>query len=84
MKNRFDVELEVATDLSPLELGSKIEQAVREALEAVGHSLIVSSKRLQKKMILFLTHFVDAETTLDALDCEPYKELIPFLIEIVA
>ena len=39
MKNRFDVELEVATDLSPLELGSKIEQAVREALEAVGHSL---------------------------------------------
>ena len=36
MKHRFDVELEVATDLSPLELGSKIEQAVREALEAVG------------------------------------------------
>ena len=36
MKNRFDVELEVATDLSPLELGSKIEQAVREALETVG------------------------------------------------
>ena len=39
MKNRFDVELEVVTDLSPLELGSKIEQAVREALEAVGQSL---------------------------------------------
>ena len=39
MKNRFDVELEVATDLSPLELASKIEQAVREALEAVRQSL---------------------------------------------
>ena len=32
MKNRFDVELEVATDLSSLELASKIELAVREVL----------------------------------------------------
>ena len=39
MKRRLDVELEVATDLSPLELASKIEQAVREALEAVRQSL---------------------------------------------
>ena len=39
MKRRLDVELEVTTDLSPLELGSKIEQAVREALEAMRQSL---------------------------------------------
>ena len=39
MKRRLDVELEVTTDLSPLELASKIEQAVREALEAVQQSL---------------------------------------------
>ena len=39
MKSRLDVELEVTTDLSPLELASKIELAVREALEAVRLSL---------------------------------------------
>ena len=39
MKRRLDVELEVATDLSALELASRIEQAVRKALEAVGLSL---------------------------------------------
>ena len=37
MKRRL--ELEVTTDLSPLELASKIEQAVREALEPVRQSL---------------------------------------------
>ena len=35
MKHRLDVELNFVTDLSPLELASKIEQAVREALEAM-------------------------------------------------
>ena len=39
MKRRLDVELEIATDLSPLELASKIEQAVREDLEAMRQSL---------------------------------------------
>ena len=39
MKRRLDLELEVTTNLSPLELASKIEQAVREALEAVRQSL---------------------------------------------
>ena len=39
MKRRLDVELDIVTDLSPLELASRIEQAVREALEAVGQSL---------------------------------------------
>ena len=39
MKHVLDVELEVATDVSPLELASKIEQAVREALDAVQQSL---------------------------------------------
>ena len=33
------MELEIATDLSPLELASKIEQAVREDLEAMRQSL---------------------------------------------
>ena len=35
MKHRLDLELNFVTDLSPLELASKIEQAVREALETV-------------------------------------------------
>ena len=39
MKRRLDLELEVTTNLSPLELASKIERAVREALEAVRQSL---------------------------------------------
>ena len=39
MKRRLDLELEVSTDLSQLELASKIEQAVREALEAMRQSL---------------------------------------------
>ena len=39
MKRRLDVELEVTTDLSPLELASKIAPLVREALEAVRQSL---------------------------------------------
>ena len=39
MKRRLDVELDFITDLSPLELASKIEQAVREVLEAVRQSL---------------------------------------------
>ena len=37
MKHRLDVELDFITDLSP-ELASRVEQAVREAVEAVlGH-----------------------------------------------
>ena len=39
MKSRLDVELDFITDLSPLELASKIELAVREALEAMRQSL---------------------------------------------
>ena len=39
MKRRLGVELEIATDVSPLELASKIELAVREALEAMRQSL---------------------------------------------
>ena len=39
MKYVLDVELEIATDVSPLELASKIEQAAREALEAMWQSL---------------------------------------------
>ena len=39
MKIRLDVELDFITDLSALELASKIELAVREALEAVRQSL---------------------------------------------
>ena len=39
MKHVLDMELEIATNLSPLELASKIELAVREALEAMRQSL---------------------------------------------
>ena len=39
MKSRLDVELNFITDLSPLELASKIELAVWEALEAMRLSL---------------------------------------------
>ena len=39
MKSRLDVELDFITDVSPLELASKIELAVREALEAARQSL---------------------------------------------
>ena len=39
MKHRLDVELDFITDLSLLELASKVEQAVREAVETVKQSL---------------------------------------------
>ena len=39
MKSRLDVELDFITDLSPLELASKFELAVREALETMWQSL---------------------------------------------
>ena len=39
MKHKLDVELDVITDLPPLELASKVEQAVREAVETVSQSL---------------------------------------------
>ena len=39
MKHRLDVELDFITDLSPLELASKVEQAVREVVETVKQSL---------------------------------------------
>ena len=35
MKHRLELELDIITDESPLELASKVEQAVREAVEAV-------------------------------------------------
>ena len=39
MKQRLELELDVITDLSPLELASKIAPLVREAVEAVRQSL---------------------------------------------
>ena len=39
MKGRLDVELEIATDLSLVELASKIAPVVREALETMRQSL---------------------------------------------
>ena len=39
MKHRLEVELDVITDLSPLGLTIKVEQAVREAVEVVKASL---------------------------------------------
>ena len=39
MKHRLDVELDFITDLSPLELASKVAPLVREAVEAVRQSL---------------------------------------------
>ena len=39
MKHRLDVELDFTTDLSPVELTSKIAPVVREALEAMRQSL---------------------------------------------
>ena len=39
MKRRWDVELDFITDVSPLELTSKIEQVVREAIDAMRQSL---------------------------------------------
>ena len=39
MKHRLELELDVITDLSPLELASKFAPLVREAVEAVKQSL---------------------------------------------
>ena len=39
MKHRLDVELDFVTDLSPLELASRVAPLVREAVEAVRQSL---------------------------------------------
>ena len=39
MKHVLDMELDFITDVSPLELALKIEQVVREALEAMRQSL---------------------------------------------
>ena len=39
MEHRLKVELDFVTDLSPLELASKIAPLVREALDAVKQSL---------------------------------------------
>ena len=39
MKHSLELELEVITELSSLELALKVEQAVREAVEAVKASL---------------------------------------------
>ena len=38
MKQRLELELDVIADLSPLEFALKVEQAVREAVEAVNQS----------------------------------------------
>ena len=38
MKRILDIELEVVTNISSSELASKVEQAVREAIEAVKQS----------------------------------------------
>ena len=39
MKHRLDVELDFTTDLSPLELASRVAPLVQEAVEAVRQSL---------------------------------------------
>ena len=39
MKHVLDVELDIATDVSPLELASKIAPLVQEAVEVVKQSL---------------------------------------------
>ena len=39
MKSRLDVELDFITDLSPLELASKVTPLVRETIEALKESL---------------------------------------------
>ena len=39
MKRRLDVELDFITDLSPLELSSKVAPLIREAIEALRQSL---------------------------------------------
>ena len=39
MKRRLDVELDFTTDLSPLELASKVAPLVREAIDAMRQSL---------------------------------------------
>ena len=39
MKHRLELELDVIAELSPLELASKVEQAVQEAVETVKQSL---------------------------------------------
>ena len=39
MKHRLDMELDFTTDVSPVELASKIAPVVREALEAMRQSL---------------------------------------------
>ena len=39
MKHRLDVKLDFATDLSPVELASRVAPHVREAVEAVRQSL---------------------------------------------
>ena len=39
MKRRLDVELDFTTDLSPLELASKVAPLVREAVDAMKQSL---------------------------------------------
>ena len=39
MESRLEMELEVATELSPVELASKITPVIREALEAMDQLL---------------------------------------------
>ena len=39
MKHRLDVELDFITDVSPLELASRVTPLVREALESLRQSL---------------------------------------------
>ena len=39
MKHRLDVELDFITDLSPMELASRVTPLVREAVEAAKQSL---------------------------------------------
>ena len=38
MKRRLEMELDIATDLSPVELASRVVPLIREALEAMGQS----------------------------------------------
>ena len=51
MKHRLDMELEIATELSPVELASKVAPIVREALEVMRQSL---GTELEFEMFLVL------------------------------
>ena len=51
MKRRLEMELDIATDLSPVELASKVAPLVREAIEAV---IVMDAESISKSNTLKL------------------------------